>query len=108
MEDKAEIRRMKIRAREALKRAVRAGRIVKPDPCQGCAGQAGRIVGHHTNYAKPLEVEWLCDRCHEQRHENDLDEQQRAVLFGRRSQRYDPLVHLRDLELETFPMSMEF
>lgn len=46
---------------------IRDGHIIKPDNCQDC-GAAGRIEGHHHDYAKPLEVEWLCPQCHTNRH----------------------------------------
>jgi hypothetical protein len=48
---------------------VSTGRIDKPDVCSIC-GAGGRIDGHHHDYAKPLEVEWLCRKCHMQRHSN--------------------------------------
>ena len=46
---------------------IRDGYIVKPDTCQDC-GAGGTIHGHHHDYAKPLDVEWLCPLCHAQRH----------------------------------------
>jgi hypothetical protein len=48
---------------------VSTGRVDKPDVCSIC-GAGGTIDGHHHDYAKPLEVEWLCRKCHMQRHSN--------------------------------------
>lgn len=50
-----------------LGNAVRDARVSKPKECQGC-GARGMIHGHHHDYARPLEVEWLCPKCHRQRH----------------------------------------
>jgi hypothetical protein len=39
------------------------GRI-KPSPkCQFC-GKVGPVEGHHEDYAKPLDLIWLCRTCH--------------------------------------------
>jgi hypothetical protein len=46
---------------------IRSGEIVKPDKCEQC-GCGGRLHGHHHDYSKPLEVEWLCQNCHVTRH----------------------------------------
>lgn len=52
-------------ARRQVRDAVRAGRLVKL-PCSHC-GDA-RSNGHHEDYAKPLDVVWLCRKCHDAEH----------------------------------------
>lgn len=60
----------KHRARQAIANAVVEGRIVKPDRCEDCDARTARadLHGHHTDYSKPLEVDWLCRTCHSARH----------------------------------------
>lgn len=53
-----------ILARVSLWNAVRSGRLIKPDSCERCGGHGRRIEGHHHDYSKRLEVEWLCSECH--------------------------------------------
>jgi hypothetical protein len=55
------------RARAKLRYAVWSGKIVKPAACEQC-GSTGRIHGHHHDYSRPLEVEWLCTACHGRAH----------------------------------------
>jgi len=57
---------VKRRAAVALRRELRAGRIVR-QACEKCGNQ--RSHAHHDDYSQPLEVQWLCSRCHVQRHE---------------------------------------
>ena len=47
--------------------AVRDGRLIKLDECESC-GSKNRIHGHHCDYSKPLEVMWLCPKCHNDWH----------------------------------------
>lgn len=66
---KAEYRRrhpQKHRAHQAVAKAVHRGQIVKPSACERCERPtaAEHLHGHHHDYDKPLEVEWLCRRCH--------------------------------------------
>jgi len=47
--------------------AVRVGVMKKSDSCQNC-GSKGKIQGHHSDYDKPMEVQWLCSICHGEKH----------------------------------------
>jgi len=47
--------------------ALKSGDLVRPDRCSKCEAW-GSPVAHHEDYEKPLDVVWLCDTCHAQRH----------------------------------------
>lgn len=49
-----------------LGNAIKGGRIYKM-PCEVC-GSVYRTHGHHEDYAKPLEVKWLCPQHHKDAH----------------------------------------
>lgn len=51
------------KARMLLNLAVEKGKITRPDTCSKC-NKKGLIHAHHNDYEKPLEVEWLCHKCH--------------------------------------------
>ena len=53
------------KAHIAVGRAIRNGDLVRK-PCIRCGEQ--KSVAHHEDYDKPLEVMWLCQPCHKQRH----------------------------------------
>jgi hypothetical protein len=57
----------KEKARKKLRNAIQKGRITKPTRCERCA-TAAVLHGHHHNYSKPLDVVWLCVRCHAVEH----------------------------------------
>ncbi len=59
------------RAIYLLANAVADGRKEKPTNCSECGG-GGLIHGHHHDYDKPLDVEWLCHDCHMKRHRRVL------------------------------------
>lgn len=54
-----------------LRRAVEKGIVLKPSTCSVC-GNETRLVGHHRDYAKPLDVVWVCDVCHKKMHKGGL------------------------------------
>lgn len=47
--------------------AIRKGIIVRPTECSVC-NDTNKIEGHHNDYYQPLEVIWLCNRCHRKLH----------------------------------------
>lgn len=52
-------------AHSAVARAIKKGELV-PQPC--CRCNAPTSVAHHEDYDKQLDVMWLCQPCHKQRH----------------------------------------
>ncbi len=48
---------------DALRTALRNGSVIRPGSCEDC-GIACVPHGHHDDYAKPLDVRWLCAKCH--------------------------------------------
>ena len=57
------LNRQKDRAKHAARIATKKGKIKKPLFCESC-GQNRKLERHHPDYDKPLEVDWLCHRCH--------------------------------------------
>ena len=51
------------RARLKAGRAKLSGELVPPPVCSVCGGERP-LEMHHTDYAKPLEVTWVCRACH--------------------------------------------
>ncbi len=43
-------------------------KLKAPKICSKCGRSDLGIDGHHWDYSKPLEVEWLCDKCHKSLH----------------------------------------
>jgi len=54
-------------ARTKVFQALKNGIILKPDICSVCKNKE-IIEGHHMDYSKPLEVVWLCRKCHSNLH----------------------------------------
>ena len=57
-----------VAARAKLRHAVATGVFLKPLVCQSCNQSASQLHGHHDDYSKPFDVEWLCSSCHGERH----------------------------------------
>ena len=49
-------------ARVVVAKALREGVLIRPKVCGEC-GERTALIGHHANYAKPLDVTWMCYWC---------------------------------------------
>jgi hypothetical protein len=50
------------RVQSTVRRAIRSGQLVRPGVCDQCR-TACKPEAAHADYARPLEVVWLCRRC---------------------------------------------
>lgn len=57
----------KIKAHEIVRCAIENGWLI-PEPCP-CSEI--EVEGHHEDYSKPLEVDWLCSKCHTKLHRKE-------------------------------------
>ncbi|WP_448120505.1 hypothetical protein [Pseudomonas veronii] len=63
---------LKTRAHGKVRDAILSGNLVRPSICEKCGDEPGAGVDgrsliqghHHKGYDRPLDVEWLCARCH--------------------------------------------
>lgn len=54
-------------AHSIVANAIKSGKLVRPERCQGCL-ELKPVQAHHDDYDKPLDVQWLCQRCHSRLH----------------------------------------
>ncbi len=60
-------------ARVILQKAIDSGELVRPEKCSRCGSTVSKketIAAHHFDYTKPLEVVWLCRKCHAGEHKD--------------------------------------
>lgn len=63
-------------AKRMVRSALSSGDLVRPEACSQCglgcvrADGASGIQAHHTDYSRPLDVVWLCIKCHAKEHRN--------------------------------------
>lgn len=50
-------------AHDAVMWALKIGRLIRPEACSLCL-KACKPDAHHEDWAKKLDVVWLCRRCH--------------------------------------------
>lgn len=59
----------RVSARTHMNNAIYHGIVIRGDKCEDC-GSTLNIQCHHFDYSKPLEVVWLCRKCHVLLHKN--------------------------------------
>lgn len=52
-------------AHSATRSAIRRG-LLERQPCERCGAEA--VDAHHPDHRQPLDVVWLCRRCHRHHH----------------------------------------
>lgn len=57
----------------AYAKALRDGLLVRPDSCAKC-GRVTVVDGHHEDYLRPFDVQWLCRSCHFREHRVEIHE----------------------------------
>lgn len=57
--------RRRMAAHNAVARAIRSGKLERK-PCERCGSE--KSYAHHEDYDRKLDVKWLCQPCHKQRH----------------------------------------
>ena len=60
-----EEKKKRIKARSDANHAIRDGKLKRED-CKACGRKDAQM--HHHDYKKPLEVVWLCRKCHWEEH----------------------------------------
>ena len=53
---------LEVICRSIANAAIRSGRLVRPPVCSNC--KSGKPQAHHDDYYDPMNVQWLCSRCH--------------------------------------------
>ena len=67
----------KKRVQHVVEKAIKKGLLIQPLTCSNCGNNQsfsdGRngIQAHHIDYDKPLDVIWLCQKCHHEWHKNN-------------------------------------
>lgn len=57
-------------ARLCVTRSLRKGKLTRKSKCEMCNVEC-KTNAHHVDYGKPLNILWLCDKCHGLSHRSD-------------------------------------
>lgn len=63
--------KFKQQAHRKVYRAVMSGCLIRPTICSRCQ-KSKPLHAHHRDYSKPLQVQWLCYRCHKVAHNREV------------------------------------
>ncbi len=86
-------REQKAKARNVFSGAVARGDVVRPSNCEDCGIKPRVSVhGHHEDYSKPLDVKWLCPKCHKKRHSTPIFPRHRTTI--KVDSKGSPCIHL--------------
>lgn len=55
------------KAQQAVKNALKSGKLIRWPGCAACKRKRN-LEAHHYDYDRPLDVTWLCIKCHKAAH----------------------------------------
>jgi hypothetical protein len=61
---------LKYAAHIVTRNAIRNGKLISVSICSVC-GSSEKVEAHHDDYTKPLDVRWLCEKCHKLWHKSN-------------------------------------
>jgi hypothetical protein len=98
----------KLWAASLMQQARIKGLIKVPEHCEKCGAWSTKLDGHHADYSKPLEVVWLCRRCHKTLHCNGVTNEDVLQKLEARLQELQGglssiTLHIKEEETEIFP-----
>lgn len=73
--------KIKVSAHRKVRLAIKSGALIRPGICSGC-GVSCRPDAHHHDYSKPLDVIWLCKKCHFHQHPDAMGQVPKLVHRG--------------------------
>lgn len=83
----------KHRSRALIAYNVSVGKIIKPLVCDGC-GKVKKLEAHHEDYSKPLDVSWLCKKCHSEKPRERAANKMAAVTQASNHEQFNPSTEL--------------
>jgi hypothetical protein len=86
----------KVLAQSKLKDHVDRGNIIRPEKCSLCKSSDYRIEAHHPDYSKPLDVVWVCQKCHASIHQRIDEEKLRRERLNDQTSKEDAKVRPSD------------
>lgn len=69
------------KAHLAVSQAIKSGQLQR-QPCEVC-GSVVQVEAHHADYDKPLDVEWLCQTHHKERHKGPRRKKENKIAGER-------------------------
>lgn len=71
-----------------INKAILNGVLIRPTICPICEVEYNGtkrtdVIAHHHDYCQPLDVKWMCRRCHNELHIFDINDKHKSKAFVR-------------------------
>lgn len=89
-----------ISAQQYLAKHRQRGMVRPPARCEDCSKRTRKLVAHHADYNKPLDVGWLCRACHGVRHSRSLPSYVEPIHVAELSELRRPSITKKSLGID--------